>query len=209
MKVKKTLFVFIIFFGAILFLARGQNKFQNGEYDVLVRIEGKVNQIRDSIQIRLAEPIVLNNGTVVNTDGTYFLVDREIFQLLDGESFDDEGTKYGEEYEYRYKIQQESKGLDRSEAQKILKNRFLVMLIKGEVYRIMVYEQFEIQEPVDLGYGKVVSPNGIHRTSYGRSRLKEGGCINLYGRPLINLYEHRKIIIRKDKRAAKKALKIK
>lgn len=204
---KKILLGVFIFLTTNTLIAHGQNKFHNGEYDVFVRIEGHVFRVRDSDQIRLQDSIILEDGTLVHADGGFTLAGTKKQQLINGECLDSKGVKYSNEYEYRKAIIQEKDGVHPLLVQESDKNRYHLMLIKDEVFQIMNNELNKIKSSVDLGYGKVLQPNGIHKTSYGYSRLKEGGCINIYGRPLINLYEHRKALIRKEKRAIKKSLK--
>lgn len=204
---KKTLLAFFIVFQASIFCVHGQGRFQNGEYDVLVRLDGDVFWVRDSSQVRLQASTTLNDGTVVNANGTYSTVNFKRLQLSEGECLDSGGAKYSNEYEYRRRIVQENKNLNPLQVQERNENRYHIIFIKGEVFQITYYKQDKITNNVDLGYGKILQPNGIHRTSYGRSRLKEGGCITITGRPLIDLYEHRKTIVRKEKRVLKKLLK--
>lgn len=203
---KKTLLGVFIFLIANTLIVHAQNKFQNGEYDVLIRIENQVFQIRDSNQIKLLDSRILDDGTMVNANGIFTSLSSKKHQLINGDCLDSNGVKYNNEYEYRRAVIHENEGLSPLQVKERNKKRYHLMFIKGEVFQIMNNILKQITSPVDLGYRRVVQPNGIHKTSYGYSRLKEGGCINMFGRPLINLYEHRKILIRKEKRAAKKEL---
>lgn len=199
--------IVIIVFGASMHGVQGQDKFQDGTYDVLVSMDGAVLRIRDRAQIRLSMPVALNDGTLINPDGYYQTKDRQKFQLRNGECLDNNGIKYPNEYQYRYQIEQENKGLAEETVTKRNQHRFHILLLKGHVFQIIHGEQHKIKNPVDLGYGRIVHPDGTYRTSYGFIRLKEGGCINMIGKPLINLYEHRKAVVRKEAKALKKLLK--
>lgn len=192
-------FLFIIL-GTLALTAQTQNL----DLEVLLRLGNDVLRINDKSQIQLQDDLTLNDGTVVYPDGSYRTKDREKLQLLDGECLDNHGIKYRNEYQYRNKIEQENKGLELSTIQERNQNRYHVILIKGRIFKIINSEQYIIQEPVDIGYGKEVDLNGVYKTSYGHARLKDGGCITLNGLPIINLYEYRKAIARKVIRRSRK-----
>ncbi|MDB4291834.1 hypothetical protein N9954_00385 [Maribacter sp.] len=172
--------------------------------EVLLRLGNDVLRINDKAQIQIQDEMTLSDGTAVYPDGSYRTQDRKKLQLLEGESLDNHGIKYRNEYQYRYKVEQENKELELSTIQERNQNRYLVVLIKGRIFKIKNSEQYIIQEPVDIGFGKVVDLDGIYRTSYGHARLKDGGCITLKGLPIINLYEYRKTIARKLIRESRK-----
>lgn len=199
MKKVNLSFVFAVL-GTVVLTAQAQNF----NLEVLLRLGNDVLRINDQAQTQLLDNMTLSDGTVVYSDGSYRTKDREKLQLLEGECLDNHGIKYRNEYQYRYKVEQENKGLEFSNIQERNQNRYHVMLIKGRIFEIKNSEQYLIQEPVDIGYGKVVALNGVYRTSYGFARLKDGGCITLNGIPTINLYEYRKAIARKVIRQARK-----
>lgn len=198
--------VFIVFVANIFFL-NGQNSFLDGDYDVFIRVDDKVLRIRDSAQIQIKDSSTTENGTVVNSDGSYQRNNEQTLQLSEGECIGDDGLKYRSEYQFRFRIEQEKTALKGSQGQDENQKRYHFVLIKGKVFQIKHYEQNWINNAVDLGYGKILQSNGIHRTSYGRSRLKEGGCININAQPLINIYEHRKVIIRREIKTEKRLVK--
>tara|TARA_R110002051_G_scaffold182103_2_gene251600 strand:- start:6176 stop:6826 length:651 start_codon:yes stop_codon:yes gene_type:complete len=177
------------------------------DQDVMLMLRGEVLYISDLEQVVLQDQIILGNGTLVHSDGFCKTKDLQKFYLLEGECLDQDGVLYSNEYNYRFRVEQENKGLELSRVPERNQQRYFVVLIKGQAFQIINKKQHLIQEPVDLGYGKFLNPNGVYRTSYGYSRLKEEGCITIYGKPLINLYEHRKAIRRKANRAKKKLLK--
>ncbi len=72
--------IVIIVFGTSMQGVQGQDKFQDGTYDVLVSMDGAVLRIRDRAQIRLSMPVALNDGTLINPDGFYQTKDRQKFQ---------------------------------------------------------------------------------------------------------------------------------
>lgn len=175
--------------------------------DVMLMLRGEVLYISDREQRALQDQIILGNGTLVQSDGSYMTKNLQKFHLLEGECLDEDGVLYSNEYNYRFRVEQVKNGSQISKVRGRDQLKYFIMLIKGQAFQIINEKQYLIQESVDLGYGKFLNPNGVYRTSYGYSRLKEGGCITVYGKPLINLYEHRKTIRRKAIRAKKKLLK--
>ena len=97
--------------GTTMLVAQDRDQIQDRDQDRLMLVDGEVLQIRDREQIRLNEPLTLNDGTVINPDGTYMTRDQKQLRLRDGECLDNDGVLYRNEYQYRYKIEQENKGL--------------------------------------------------------------------------------------------------
>ena len=74
-----TLIAYIVIV-ATLPSVQSQNKFLDGAYDVFALINGNVLRIRDSNQVRLQSPITLDDGTLVNLDGSYRTDDHQSLQ---------------------------------------------------------------------------------------------------------------------------------
>jgi len=143
-------------------------------------VDGDVLQIRDRDQIRLQEPITLEDGTIVNPDGSYITGDRDRLRLKDGECLDNNGVKYRNEYQYRYKVEQENKGLSQTTIQERNQNRFQIMMIEGEAFQILNREQNRIQDEVNLGDGIIVNPDGSYQNEKRkqmRLAIREKGVI--------------------------------
>ena len=62
--------------------------------DHLRLLDGKLYQYKQGIQSEVKEQMRLNNGTVVNTDGSYQLQNQERYQLRNGECLDMTGNRY-------------------------------------------------------------------------------------------------------------------
>jgi len=185
--------------GATALTAQDQDKVQDRDQDRLMLVDGDVLQIRDRDQIRLQDPITLNDGTVVYPNGSYLTRDRIRLQLKDGECLDNDGVKYRNEYQYRYKVQQENKGLSVAQIQERNQNRYQVMMIDGETFQIQNREQNRIQEQVNLGDGIMVNPDGSYQNQERKQlRLQDGECINMDGAMFKNTYQHRKMIVKKN-----------
>ncbi len=168
-------------------------------------VDGNVLQIRDRDQIRLHDPITLNDGTVVNPNGSYLTRDRDRLRLKDGECLDNDGIKYRNEYQYRYKIMQEDQGLTNAQVAQRNQNRFQVMLIDGEVYQIRTQSQHRLQQRLDLANGSTIAPDGSYMAQDGRQlRLQDGECLNLDGEKYMNTYQLRKMILQKNMKSINK-----
>ena len=86
-------------------------------------VDGDVLQIKNRDHIRLQEKITLNDGTIVNPDGTFQTKDRIKLQLKDGSCLDNDGIYYRNDYQYQYKIKQENKDLTEVQIQNRNQNR--------------------------------------------------------------------------------------
>lgn len=202
---KVILLIAFVVFGTTTLTAQDQK--QDIDRDRLMLVDGDVLQIRDRDQIRLKDKITLNDGTVINPDGTYFTRDRVRLRLKDGECLDMDGVKFLNEYQYRYKIKQENKGLTEAQIQTRNQNRVHYMLVDGEVVQIRNQSQNRLQQKLNLGDGTVLNPDGTYQTKEQKQlRLNDGECLNLDGKLFKNTYQHRKMLI-KNKAAMKKVQK--
>ncbi|MEQ8421099.1 MAG: DUF6799 domain-containing protein, partial [Arenibacter algicola] len=83
---KRIIFTMVfIAFGSIMLNAQDQDQLRDRDQDRLMYVDGEVLQIRDRDQIRLQDPLTLNDGTVVNPDGSYITRDKDRLRLKDGE----------------------------------------------------------------------------------------------------------------------------
>ena len=76
---------------------RDQYRIHDPEQDRLMLVDNAVLQIRDRDQIHLQDPLTLNDGTVVNPDGSYLTKDHDRLLLKYGEFLDNDGVKYRNE----------------------------------------------------------------------------------------------------------------
>ncbi|WMN06741.1 DUF6799 domain-containing protein [Marivirga arenosa] len=109
---KKLALVFI----SMLFLigtafAQDQDRDRNQDrvHDHYTLKDGKMYQFKNGEQLMLQNQVRLENGTVINPNGTYQLQNREMKQLRDGECLDMLGKKYRnrEHFEKQIKRQRE------------------------------------------------------------------------------------------------------
>jgi ribosome-associated protein YbcJ (S4-like RNA binding protein) len=195
---KAVLIIVFVVFGTTAMIAQDKNQDRVQNQDRLMLVDGSVLQIRDRDQVRLRDKVTLNDGTVVNPDGTYQTRNRKQLKLRDGECLDMDGVKYRNEYQYRYKVQQENKGLSQEQAQKRNQNRVHYMMVDGELLQIRNQFQNRLQENLNLGNGITVNPDGTYLTRNRKQlKLKDGECLNMEGEMFKNSYQHRKMNMKK------------
>ncbi|WP_372792439.1 DUF6799 domain-containing protein [Lutibacter sp.] len=200
---KIVIFLTFIVFGTIGLVAqdKDQVKDQDRDRDRIMLVDGDVLQIRDRDQIRLHDKITLNDGTVVNADGTY-IKDQDRLRLRDGSCLDMDGVLYSDEYKYMQKLNKENKGLSESQIQERNQNRFHIMNIDGELYQIKNQSQSRLQNQLRLNNGVVVNPDGTYQNRDRKQlRLQDGECLNMDGEKYKNTYMHRKMVAQKNMKA--------
>ena len=198
----KKLFFLIAFvvFGttAIVAQERDQDRIQDQDRTKLVMVNGEMLEVREREQLRLQSNQTLNDGTVISPDGTYLTQDKVRLRLKDGQCLDNDGIMYRNEYQYRYKIQQENKGLDQAQIQERNQNRVHYMLVDGEMVQIRNQSQNRLQQKLNLSNGTVVNPDGSYQTKDRKQlQLKDGECLNMDGEMFKNTYQHRKMVNKK------------
>jgi len=198
---KLVFFLAFIVLGTVGLVAQVKDKDrdQNQDHVQIVNIDGDVLQIRDRTQLRLRDKITLNDGTIVHPDGTYQTRDRIMLQLKDGSCLDMDGVLYRNEYQYRYKIQQENKGLSVEQILAKNRNRFQIMMVDGEMYQIKNQSQTMIKEQLRLGNGVVINPDGTYQNRERKHlRLQDGESLNMNGEMYKNTYMQRKMTTQKN-----------
>lgn len=177
---------------------RDQDRIQDQDRTQLVMINGEMLEVRERVQLRLQTNQTLNDGTVVSPDGTYLTRDRKRLRLQDGECLDNDGVVYRNEYQYRYKIQQENRGLTQAQIQERNQNRVHYMLVDGNMVQIRNQSQNRLQQKLNLGNGTTINPDGSYQTKDRKQlRLQDGECLNMDGEMFKNAYQHRKMVIKK------------
>lgn len=187
---------------------RDRDRIQDQDRTKLVMVNGEMLELRDRAQLRLKDKQTLEDGTIVHPDGTYVAQDGQRLRLKNGECLDGDGIKYRNEYQYRYKVNQESKGLAQNQVEERNRNRLQYMLVDGEMYQIENQFQNRLQTQINLADGGSINPDGTYQTR-GRKQLKlqDGECLNLDGQKFQNLHQQRKMMVQKNMRANKKMMK--
>ena len=208
MKKKIVLLVFIVFGIA---MSKSQDRDQDRDMDRiqdrLMLVDGDVLQIRDRDQIRLNDELVLSDATIVNPNGTFQTKDRKQLRLKDGECLDMDGIKYRNEYQYRYKVKQEDKGLSQAQIQERNKDRSVLMQIDGNVYLLKNQFQKQLQQRYNFADGGFVDTDGSYLTRDRKQlRLMDGECLNMDGEKFKNAYAHREMETKKKMNTKKKMI---
>jgi hypothetical protein len=187
---------------------RDQDRIQDQDRTKLVMVNGEMLELRDRAEMRLKDKQTLADGSVVAPDGTYETADGDRLKLKNGECLDGDGIKYRNEYQYRYKVGQENKGLTQDQIRERNQNRVQYTLVDGDMYVVRNQTQQRLQESLDLGNGVVVDPDGSFQTrDQKRLQLKDGECLNADGQMFSNMYQYRKMIIQKNMVPQKKMIK--
>ena len=209
MKKRMLLAAFVVLGTAALTAQeRDQDRIQDQDRTKLVMVDGEMLELRDRAQLRLKEKQTLADGTVINTNGTYQTRDGAQLRLKNGECLDGDGIKYRNEYQYRYKVNQENKGLAQNQVEERNQNRLHYMLVDGEMYQIENQFQNRLQTQFNLADGGTVNPDGTYQTKERKQlKLQDGECLNLDGQKFQNLHQQRKMMVQKNMQANKKMMK--
>lgn len=216
---KKVLVIVFIVFGIAMINAQDKDQDQDRDriQDRFILVDGDVLQIRDRDQIRLHDHIVLSDETTVKPNGVYLTKDQKQYRLRDGECMDMDGIKYRNEYQYRFKVQQENKGLSNAQIQERNKDRSVLMQIDGNVYLLENQFQQRLQQRYNFANGGFVDSDGAYMTrDREQLRLRDGECLNMDGEMFKNSYMNRERLTNRksnskksmiSKKAPKKAIK--
>jgi hypothetical protein len=98
MKTKIILLILLIMGTGELLMAQQQDQEQNQDKirqeDHYRYFDGQLFQYRNGVQSRVMEQQKLNNGIILNPDGSYQLQNQEKYQLRKGECLDRNGLVY-------------------------------------------------------------------------------------------------------------------
>ncbi|MDX5585587.1 MAG: hypothetical protein QNK20_11880 [Aureibaculum sp.] len=175
---------------------RDQDRIQDQDHTNLTMINGEMLQLRDRAEVRLRERVTLNDGTVVSPNGNYTTKDGKQLKLKKGECLDNDGVKYRNEYQYRYKIQQENKGLAQAQIQERNQNRIHYVSMDGEMLQVRNQMQERLQTSMTLKDGTVVNPDGTYQNRDRKQlRLQDGECLNMDGQLHQNQFQYRQNLV--------------
>ncbi|KAA3622224.1 MAG: hypothetical protein DWP94_08760 [Flavobacterium sp.] len=173
---------------------RDQDRVQDQDRTKLVMIDGEMLEVQERAQQRLTNQLRLNDGTILESNGRYTTKFGEKLKLRDGECLDNDGIRYRNEYQYRYKIQQENKGLDQAMIQERNRNRIHYAMVDGEVWQFQTMAQRRLQKRMTLNGDVEVETNGLDRKNNGKQlQLRDGECLNNAGVMFKNLNQFRKM----------------
>jgi hypothetical protein len=126
----KIILMFLLTIGASgLLHAQDQEKVQTQDR---IRLEdhyryddGQLFQYRNGIQTRVMEQQRLNNGTVINPDGSYQLQNQERYQLRQGECLDNNGFLYRNHNKFNKNKSISNKKIVQRRAREVSRNKTL------------------------------------------------------------------------------------
>lgn len=188
----------LLVFNPVMF-GQDQIKDQDRDQTRLMMVDGDLLQIRDRDQVQLKDKITLNDGTILSPNGSYVTREGKKLRLRDGECLDMDGVKYNNEYQYRFKVMQENKGLSQEQMRERNENRTQFVAMDGQIYQVRNQEQNRLQNEMALNNGTRVNPDGTFQTRDQKQlRLQDGECLNLDGQKYQNILQHRKMVMQKN-----------
>ncbi len=191
---RKIVLFFTMVFATVTVLA------QNLDQVNLMYVDGDMIKIKDGDQEQLQESTMLADCTTLYPDGTFKTADGEQFRLKDGECLDMYGIRYRNEYQYRYKVKKENKGLSQTQLQNKYQNRFHYLRVDGNVFRIQNLAQNRVRKPITLENKIIVDPFGTYQTPDQQEiRFNDGELLNMKGVKYDGIYEYRKVIAKMNK----------
>jgi len=191
---KVAIFLIFVVFATISLTAqeRDRDRIQDQDRTNLAMINGEMLQLRDRAEVRVRERLTLNDGTIVSPNGNYTTKDGKQLKLKNGECLDGDGVKYRNEYQYRYKVQQENKGLTQAQIQERNQNRIHYVAMDGDMLQVRNQMQERLQNSMKLNDGTVVNPDGTYQNQARKQlRLQEGECLNMDGKLHQNQFQYR------------------
>ncbi|MBQ0734760.1 DUF6799 domain-containing protein [Aquimarina celericrescens] len=173
---------------------------QNLDQVNLMYVDGDMIKIKDGDQEQLQESTMLADCTTLYPDGTFKTADGEQFRLKDGECLDMYGIRYRNEYQYRYKVKKENKGLSQTQLQNKYQNRFHYLRVDGNVFKIQNLAQNRVRKPITLENKIIVDPFGTYQTPDQQEiRFNDGELLNMKGVKYDGIYEYRKVLAQMNK----------
>lgn len=100
-----------------------QKKDRIHQEDHLRLQDGSCLLVKDGVPTKLQTQLKLNNGTVVNPDGSYQLQNQQKHQLRDGECLDMSGNRYLNQNKFNKRVMMTNKQVERVRTNAINKNK--------------------------------------------------------------------------------------
>jgi len=85
--------------------------------------DGSCYLVKEGVQTKLQTQLKLNNGTLVNPDGSYQLQNQQRYQLRDGECLDMDGNRYMNQNKFNKRVMMTNKQIERVRTKAMNKNR--------------------------------------------------------------------------------------
>jgi hypothetical protein len=127
MKIKIILLILLIIGTGELLKAQQQDQVQNQDRirqeDHYRYYDGQLFQYRNGVQSRVMDQQRLNNGIILNPDGSYQLQNQEKYQLRKGECLDKNGLVYKNQNRFNKGRSISSTKINQRRERQIIKNR--------------------------------------------------------------------------------------
>lgn len=124
---KKMLFMLVSFFliagTAVTAQDQIQKKDRIHQEDHLRLQDGSCMLVKDGVPTKLQTQLKLNNGTVVNPDGSYQLQNQQKYQLRDGECLDMSGNRYLNQNKFNKRVMMTNKQVEKVRTNAMNKNK--------------------------------------------------------------------------------------
>lgn len=85
--------------------------------------DGSCYLVKQGVQTKLQTQLKLNNGVLVNPDGSYQLQNQQRYQLRDGECMDMNGNRYLNQSKFNKRVMMTNKQIERVRTKTITKSR--------------------------------------------------------------------------------------
>lgn len=152
---------------------QGQDKERIELQDHLLYDDATLYQIRDEDHIILRNRIILNDGTVVNRDGSYQTRTGEPLRLMNGQCMDMDGNLYRSRQQFRRQAARQLRATTREH----------FMLQDGRLYRVHNSERERVLQGIRLHNDIVVETDGSYQDKNGKKlQLRDGECLDTNGK---------------------------
>lgn len=94
-----------------------QQKDRIHQEDHLRLQDGSCLLVKDGVPVKLKTQMKLNNGTLINPDGSYQLQNQEKYQLRNGECLDLNGNRYLNQQQFNKRIMMTQQQIERVRTQ--------------------------------------------------------------------------------------------
>jgi len=155
------------------FLSEARAHVQAMKQEHFLSMNGNIYQVQNQDRFQLRDQMRLQNGMILNPDGTYQIRNQKQERLRDGECLDPDGNKYQNQQEFHNQMQTKFQAM----------NEPHFMYQNGKMYRIENQAQSQLRQRWMLDDGTVVNPDGSLQMQNGkRDQLRNGECLDWEGR---------------------------
>ena len=170
-----TMLAIVIFLAVINISAQEKERSQNQDriQEHILMENGNLYRVMNQERIQLRDQFQLNNGGIINADGTYQLQNKNTRRLKDGQCLDMEGNRYRNQDHFNRHVQARTQAM----------NKEYLMMQNGQVYQYQNNERTQLQERFQLKNGTQINPDGnVQLRNKKQIRLSEGECVDMDGR---------------------------